>query len=197
VRWRLTDPGQVALTFDDGPHPEGTRAVLEALDGAGAAATFFVLLDAVRAHPEVLAEVVAAGHAVGLHADVHERLDRQPARALARRLVDARHELEDHVGSPVSFHRPPFGRLSLSGARAANRAGMEIVLWSHDPRDWEDPLGLDSRIEASLAPGAVVLLHDGAITYEHQGAATAAALRRCLGPGRARRFELVPLTDRR
>lgn len=181
---RTAAPGTFALTFDDGPHPTGTPAVLEVLDRAGVEATFFVLLDAARSHRGLLADTVAAGHAIGLHADSHERLDRIPTRPLARRLGDARAELEDLIGRAVTLHRPPFGRLSLAGARASRRAGMEVVLWSHDPRDWDQSADVESRIAASVVPRAIVLLHDGADTTPTQGERTAAALAPALAAGR-------------
>ena len=180
LRRTTGDPGTFALTFDDGPHRGGTEAVLAELARADVKATFFVLLDAARAQPTLLTETAAAGHTIGLHADRHERLDRAPLVALTERLVDARRELEDLAGAAVTLHRPPFGRLSLTGARAAHRAGMEVVLWSHDPRDWEQADDLDTRVSSCVVPQAIVLLHDGAATYPGQGEATATALRPAL-----------------
>jgi peptidoglycan/xylan/chitin deacetylase (PgdA/CDA1 family) len=170
--------GRIALTFDDGPEPDGTPAVLAALATANASATFFVLADAVRRNPSLLRDAVAAGHSIGLHADVHERLDRLPTAVLTDRLRDAREAVENVAGVPVVLHRPPFGRLSLRGARAARRAGLRtVVMWSHDPLDWDlaQTTPLAERLRASLEPGAIVLLHDGS-GGAAQGAATAAAV---------------------
>src|SRR5207342_702250 len=82
VPLRRAGAAGVALTFDDGPHPQGTPATLAALDAAGARATFFLVGEQVRAYPALAAEIVAAGHAVAVHGDRHRNLLRVPPRAL-------------------------------------------------------------------------------------------------------------------
>jgi peptidoglycan/xylan/chitin deacetylase (PgdA/CDA1 family) len=170
--------GQLALTFDDGPHPEGTPAVLSVLERHGLVATFFLLASAAREHAALVRAVVDGGHEVALHADVHTALDRLPIGVVARRLAAARDEVERVAGPrpvPLRFHRPPFGRLSWRTLQAVRRIGLEVAMWTHDPGDWRDDLASDSleaNLAASLVGGAVVLLHDGAST----GVATAAAL---------------------
>src|SRR5207249_9278537 len=74
--------GSVALTFDDGPHPEGTPAVLEELDRRGALATFFLVGEQVERRPALAAEIAAAGHRIALHGHLHRNLLRVPPRAL-------------------------------------------------------------------------------------------------------------------
>jgi len=196
VTTHLGDRSRFALTFDDGPHPRGTPAVVAALDRAGATATFFVLADAVRSDPAPLREVVAAGHGVGLHADRHERLDRTGTAELSRRLRDARQAVEDAIGRAVTLHRPPYGRLSLAGARAAHRAGLEVALWSEDPRDWDDAPDLAGRVAAACAPGAIVLLHDGAIDRHSAADATAQVLGPAIARARDRGLSPVGLGGR-
>lgn len=165
LAWRLpAGSNAVALTFDDGPHPVGTPAMLKLLSDLAATATFFVLTERAVDRPGLVRETLAAGHEVGLHSDVHEDLASLPFRECASRLRDARRHLEDVVQSPIRLHRPPFGWTSIAHLRAAKQAGLDVVLWSHDPRDW-DPrsrYGLADRIGRCLVPRAVVLLHDGA-----------------------------------
>lgn len=167
----------LALTFDDGPDPEGTPAVLGALAEQRIHGTFFFLTERARRFPELVREVGQAGHEIGLHGDVHEAMDRVPARALLDRLNRAKDELSTLTGLPVTFHRPPFGRLSLTALRASSRAGLVVAMWSHDPRDWEDQSDqqLLSAMAGCVEPGAIVLLHDGAC--QGQGNRTARALR--------------------
>lgn len=171
-----TGSADLALTFDDGPDPVGTPAVLEALDASAATATFFVLSQAVARHPRLAAEVVARGHEIGLHGDVHERLDRRPIRELVRRLGDAQALVEDVVQSPVTFHRPPFGRLSWRALQACGRLELRVAMWSHDPGDWRQVGAeiLPDALRACFTPGAIVLLHDG---DPCRSVVTAAALR--------------------
>ncbi|MEA3076794.1 MAG: hypothetical protein QOF60_1702 [Actinomycetota bacterium] len=182
----------MGLTFDDGPDPRGTPAVLDALRAAGAKATFFVLSSLVTVHPDVARQVVADGHELGVHADVHERLDRLAIAELARRLAAAKATVEDATGAAVRFHRPPFGRLSWRGLQAATRAGMEVALWSHDPGDWRESTtaeGLRANLRASLEPGAIVLLHDGADGAVDMAASLSAELAASAG------LEFVRLSD--
>ncbi len=168
----------MAITFDDGPDPNGTTAVLDVLANAGVRATFFVLADKVSEYPTLTVEVADAGHEVGLHADAHQPLDKLAAQAVADRLRSARCQVEDVIQQPVRLHRPPYGRVSLAGLRGAARAGLQVLLWTDDAEDYRPTPReiLVPRIRSMLREGAVVLLHDGATTFEGQGIATASAL---------------------
>ena len=160
---RLPTAAGVALTFDDGPHPEGTPAVLEVLARAGAPATFFVIGEQVRRRPALVAEIVAAGHAVGLHGFRHRLQARLPARVVrddVRRGVAA---IEDAIGATPMLHRPPFGIYSRSGLAAVRAAGLRPLLWSRWGKDWRrltTPSRIADRVLAGVLPGDVILLHD-------------------------------------
>jgi peptidoglycan/xylan/chitin deacetylase (PgdA/CDA1 family) len=152
-----------------------------------------VVIEAARIEPGLVTRIVAEGHTLGLHADVHERLDRSPPRELGARLSAARRELEDLAGRPVRLHRPPFGAVSRGSLRAAHAAGLDVVLWSHDPKDWQEtaPDPLTARISRCLEPGAVVALHDGPTDGRPIGTTTAPALQRVATE--LRRYRLVGL----
>ena len=153
----------VALTFDDGPHPEGTPAILEILAAAGVHATFFLVGEQVRARPALAAEIVAAGHAVALHADRHRLQLRLSARELADDLARGRSAIAEATGVEVSVHRPPYGINSAAGLRLAHEAGLAPLLWSRWGKDWRKfttPARIASRATADLGPGDVILLHD-------------------------------------
>jgi len=152
----------VLLTYDDGPDPESTPAVLRELAAAGARATFFVLGTRVQLYPDVFRSVVAEGHEIGLHGADHRRVDQLPEAEFARALVEAKDLLEQDVQRPVVWYRPPYGRLTLSAWTTVNNAGLTTACWACDIRDW-----LDVPREQHLEPletltraGEIVLSHD-------------------------------------
>jgi peptidoglycan/xylan/chitin deacetylase (PgdA/CDA1 family) len=150
------------LTYDDGPLPGGTDRVLAALADAGSTATFFVLVGRARQNPGLLAEVVAAGHEIGLHGIDHKRLTTMSAGEVRRRTRDGRRELEDLAGQRIHWFRPPYGA-QRPGTWAAIRAtGLTSVVWSDAVADWQDDTvdELAARA-ATVRSGSVVLLHDG------------------------------------
>ena len=148
----------VALTFDDGPDPRGTPAVLEALSLVETRATFFVLGERAERHPELLAQMLAAGHAVELHGYAHLRHTEHPRDVVAADLRRARAVLE-HVRP--SRWRLPWGALAAYSRALVAEHGLELVGWTTDSHDWRgDPAAV--MLDAlELAPGAVVLMHDG------------------------------------
>ncbi len=170
----------VALTFDDGPHPEGTPAMLEILAAADVRATFFLVGEQVRARPRLAAEIVAGGHAVALHADRHRCQLRLTARELAADLARGRGAIEDATGRAVTVHRPPFGIYSGGGLRVTREAGLEPLLWSRWGKDWRKfttPARIVARATRELSPGDVILLHDADFySSRHSHRRTAQAL---------------------
>ena len=158
---RTTAP-EIVLTFDDGPDPAGTPAVLEALAAHGATATFFVLLTRARRRPDLVARVVAEGHEVGLHGVDHRPLpDFSYAEARARTAAAA-DELEALTGTPVRWFRPPYGAQTPLTWLAVRRAGLVPVMWGPTTWDWRD-VPQDERVRKALQgarAGAVVLAHD-------------------------------------
>jgi peptidoglycan-N-acetylglucosamine deacetylase len=153
----------VAITFDDGPHPEGTPAVLEVLARAGVRATFFVVGEQVRRRPELVARAAAAGHVIALHGDRHRLQLRLGAAAVADDLARGRAAIEDATGASPVWHRPPFGIYSPAGLRAARAAGLAPLLWSRWGKDWRrltTPGRIAARATRSVIGGDVILLHD-------------------------------------
>jgi peptidoglycan/xylan/chitin deacetylase (PgdA/CDA1 family) len=153
---------QAVLTYDDGPDPTGTGAVLMALREWGATATFFVLLTRARANPGLVRDVVGEGHEVALHGTDHRALTVLHPRDLDARLRSGRAELEDLAGTPVRWLRPPYGRQSVRTWRAARRAGLTPVLWSAtlgDSRAMSDTQRL-AGLRARLRAGVIILGHD-------------------------------------
>ena len=107
----------VLLTFDDGPHPDGTPAVLTELDRLGASAVFFVCGEQVERYSELVSEIVAAGHELGLHGYRHRTRLQWSRRLIAGDTRRARAAVADAAGIEPRLYRPPFGVLSLAGLR--------------------------------------------------------------------------------
>ena len=177
---RQEGAGGVALTFDDGPHPEGTPLVLEILREAGAAATFFLVGEQVVRRPALAAEIVAAGHRVELHCHRHRNLLRLTRGQFLDDAKRAQAAIEEAAGQEIADHRPPYGIYSGLGLRATRARGWRPVLWSKWGKDWTSRATAQSiarRATDDIGDGDVVLLHD-ADYYSAPGswARTAAAL---------------------
>lgn len=170
-RWRLCpglervrSPRQAVLSFDDGPDPDATPAVLDALERAGARATFFMVGSQVQRHPALAREVHARGHDVALHCQEHRRLDRLAAGAASDDLRRGFTVLQEATGVACRWYRPPFGRMTPAALDTSLELGMSLVYWSAWGMDWEQlPAARIAQLAAAdLRPGAIVLLHDSA-----------------------------------
>ena len=177
---RLPESGGIALTFDDGPHPEGTPSVLEVLARAGASATFFVIGEQVQRRPELVAEIAAAGHEVALHGFRHRLQLRVSATEVREDLARGLAAVEDALGRRPVWHRPPYGIYSPTGLRAVHSAGLSPLLWSRWGKDWRrltTPDRIAARALRGVLPGDVILLHDADFYSAHDShRRTAAAL---------------------
>jgi peptidoglycan-N-acetylglucosamine deacetylase len=173
-----------ALTFDDGPHREGTPAVLEILAREGVRATFFLVGEQLLRTPALGAEIVAAGHEVGLHCHRHRNLLRLTPRQARDDILRALGVIEETTGRSPTLYRPPYGVANAAALALARGRGWRTLLWSHWGRDWEaraTPESIAALLCADAAPGSVLLLHD-ADDYSAPGSwrRTAAALPRVI-----------------
>ena len=195
-RWRRF-PGRerlrgecFALTFDDGPDPDATPAVLDALE---VPATFFVVGEQLLLHNELGKEIVDRGHAVGLHGFAHIEHDTLiDPRDDLRRGLDA---VEAACGVRPALFRPPYGRFSETSYTACTELGLEPVYWSSWAMDWEPlpPARLVDLVTRDLEAGAIVLLHDSPRYAERSSAKpTAEAVPAIVEAARER--ELRPVT---
>jgi peptidoglycan/xylan/chitin deacetylase (PgdA/CDA1 family) len=158
-----TPQGSVAVTFDDGPHPQGTPAVLDALDALGWRATFFVLGEQARRYPEIVQETARRGHVVALHGDGHRYLICRSPGAAVRDLRRGRDTIAELLGEPPLWWRPPYGVLSGPSLAAAKALRLRPVLWSAWGRDWQagaTPVGIVEDLLAGRTDGGTLLLHD-------------------------------------
>lgn len=161
----------VYLTFDDGPHPVHTPALLDAMKAAGARGTFFVRGDNAAAHPDIVRRIVDEGHALGHHSFSHGEPGATSAGVLAaevRRTLDL---LQVTVNRGSTLFRPPHGKVTAAKLVRLWAAGQSVILWNVDPKDFAKASGAellawleDKRLDA----GDIVLLHD---THPHAAAA--------------------------
>lgn len=187
--------GGVALTFDDGPHPEGTPAVLEQLARASARATFFVIGEQVRRRPELVRRIGEEGHLIALHGHRHRLQARLGPRALHDDVRRGLAAIEDAAAVSPRWHRPPYGIYAPAGLEAARAAGLRPLLWSRWGKDWRrltTPARIAARATRALLPGDVILLHD-ADFYSARGShrRTAAALELIVTELRRRKLDTV------
>ncbi|HEX8713452.1 MAG TPA: polysaccharide deacetylase family protein [Terracidiphilus sp.] len=168
----LTAParaGEIALTFDDGPNPAWTPALLDLLARHDVRATFFMLGGHAQAEPDLVRRVAVAGHVVGNHSWSHPNLSRTPASRVREELMRTQQTLEQILGARVRYFRPPYGARRPAVFRIARDMGLEPVLWNAMTSDWSEQSAeriaarLTVKIDALARRGfaANIVLHDG------------------------------------
>jgi len=153
----------LALTFDDGPNPAVTPALLDLLDKYEARATFFMIGRHVRACPDLAAEIAARGHALGNHTDTHPNLLWLSQARILHELARCAASIFEATGQQTTIMRPPYGFRGPQVHAAARQAGLgPPIMWSKSARDWApQPTGqLIQRLQTARA-GDIILLHDG------------------------------------
>ncbi len=162
VRAIATTQPDVVLTYDDGPDPVTTPAVLEALRAHNATATFFMLTPRAVANKSLVHEIVSAGHEIALHGIDHTRLTQYSSTEVLRRCREGKAILEDVAGVEVRWFRAPYGAILLPHWTAVRRSGMEPVAWGPTARDWVQ-LPEEEMAQAALGSaqaGEIILAHD-------------------------------------
>ncbi|MDG1119184.1 MAG: glycosyltransferase [Flavimaricola sp.] len=199
-RYGEAEPGQVALTFDDGPNEEATSAILDALKEEGVPATFFVVGRAAMRTPDLLRRMVAEGHTIGSHTFFHPRIN-EVSEVRARSEMNALQSLVQGItGKEVTLFRPPYvrGPGPLTGNEAASFALLEeegyLVAGSDIvPPDWaglRPPFIVDFTMDRLAGgDGSVIVMHDG----RSEGVYTAEAVPLLIQTLRANGYEIVSL----
>lgn len=172
------DRPEVALTFDDGPG-EDTPALLDALDGAGVKATFFVLGRAAEACPEIVRETARRGHLVALHGHSHRKLHLASRRGVREQIDRAERAVRAAGVVPAPFFRPPHGFKGIALRRELRRRGLVLTGWTRGVWDTERPgaAAIVERACGRMRGGEILLLHDGCGESWGTGAAPPSARR--------------------
>lgn len=155
---------KVCLTFDDGPDPSTTLAILNTLEKYGIKATFFVIGENVRKYPELAREIASRGHALGVHGYSHKLLAGLDYREIRRELADSVDAIREVTGLSAKLFRPPGGLLDQSIAAEAARLGLTTMMWTNvggADLDASGPEDLIPRLGAWARDGAILLLHEG------------------------------------
>jgi len=163
------ETAQIALTFDDGPHPRSTPLLLETLARHKVHATFFLLGKYAAAQRPLVTQIHQAGHLIGNHTWSHPQLAFANSERTRQELSRTNAELEQIVGAPVRFFRPPFGSRRPATLRIARELGLTPVLWNAMTADWDATL--PAQISPHLAKSVLsnqsrgyasnIVLHDG------------------------------------
>ncbi len=183
-----SDPGQMALTYDDGPNDPHTLRLLDVLARHEAKATFFLIGQYVRQRPEIARAIQGAGHEIGNHTYSHPNLIFVSPAKLRQELQDCRKALEDAIGIPAPLFRPPFGGRRPDVLKTVRSLGLLPVMWSVTAFDWsaKSPEEIVDKVARQVdgrrrKQGEIVLLHDGGhlafgVDRSHTVAATSVLL---------------------
>jgi peptidoglycan/xylan/chitin deacetylase (PgdA/CDA1 family) len=157
-----TNAKAAALTFDDGPHPEYTIALLQVLEKHGAKATFFMVGQIAERFPDLVRKVAEHGHAVANHSMTHRPFPELGRQARLQEIVACEKALKPHA---VKLFRPPFGLENAFTHRDAKRLGYDVIKWSISVDDWRDhrPEWIAERVMRPLQAGSIILMHDNRI----------------------------------
>ncbi|SEH47968.1 Peptidoglycan/xylan/chitin deacetylase, PgdA/CDA1 family [Halobacillus karajensis] len=149
---------KVALTFDDGPHPEVTRKILDLLDKYHAKASFFMIGKRVGFYPDVAREVSERGHEIGNHTWDHSRLERLSEEEVEQQISSTQAILERVTGQNVNSLRMPFGNIPS----VPYKGKLDTVPWTIHSEKWEDqePLTVAQDILSQVEDGSIIMLHD-------------------------------------
>jgi peptidoglycan-N-acetylglucosamine deacetylase len=190
---------KIALTFDDGPAPPFTEKILDILRDRKVPATFFVCGKNVERHPEIVRRIAQDGHTLGNHTFSHPFLYFCSRQKIADEIERTQIAVERAAGVRPSVFRPPYGSRWLGLMGVLRAQGMKLVMWSATGYDWKfQTSGVVRSALEELAPGAVVLLHDGHGVYppqEFDRSNTVQALPEIIDKAREAGFDFVELSQ--
>ena len=188
----------MALTFDDGPYPPYTGRLLDVLKEKKIHATFFLVGEQARLHPDLVRRMVDEGHTVGLHAFRHRDFLKLTEEEKEKDLQQGKEILQSITGKEPVYWRPPHGFRDSSVMKIASAKDLQVVNWSVIPRDWTgiDKQEIYNRVMDKAEDGAVVLLHDGdSPLYKASRQATVDAVGPLIDSLREKGYHLVSLEE--
>lgn len=186
------DRRRIALTFDDGPDPVRTPALLDALRELGVTATFFLVGKQVDAHPELAARIVREGHEIGNHTYNHRYLPLARSHSVAAEIAATDEAIVRATGMVPALARPPYGGRSPRNVRVFARSGKQLVLWDVNSNDWKGAAAEEvaRRVVERTRPGSIILMHEA----REGGEVSIEAVKLLVPELRARGFEFASVT---
>lgn len=190
---------QLTLTYDDGPNDPHTFRLLEVLARHEVRATFFLIGRYVQQRPDIVREIVRAGHVVGNHSFSHPLLIFKSSAEIRKEIIACEHALSDAVGEHSRLFRPPFGGRRPEVFRVARQLGLDPVMWNVTGYDWNATSAdeVERKVSRIIRGGDIVLLHDGG--HKHFGADrshTVVATDKLITKYKAEGFQFVPLPQK-
>lgn len=156
IIWNSKSDPKLKITFDDGPHPESTSAILDLLESKGIKATFFCVGAKVRKYPKLFNRIIESGHGIGNHGYDHLSGWTTSKNKYIRDAMKAAELI------PTNYFRPPYGRISISQFKALKKQ-FKIVLWNVNSWDFSsstDPEMVSKYVHTHLQKDSILLMHD-------------------------------------
>ncbi len=153
---------KIALTFDDGPHPQYTEQILSILREYGVKATFFTIGENVELYPDAFSEILRDGHEIGNHTFSHPHIQSKDTDELSNEIHKTEELLKNKGALGAKIFRPPEGVLSDTVCQTAKQMGYSIILWTVDTKDWSHTPA-DSIVKGVtdvVKSGDIILFHD-------------------------------------
>ncbi|MDR3599970.1 MAG: polysaccharide deacetylase family protein [Desulfosporosinus sp.] len=192
---RQFSPG-VTLTFDDGPDPAVTPRILEVLEKYQVCATFFVVAEKAQKYPELIQQMKAKGHLIGVHSLSHRYAWFTSPWQTAREWTESVRVLEQLTDNKITWMRPPWGTFNLMTWWWFKRHKMRAVLWNAEGHDWDvrrSPAEITKRILKGINEGTIVVLHDGGGDFRARENSILALAQLCEQIVQKLKLPLVPL----
>ena len=189
---------QLALTYDDGPNDPHTLALLDVLTKHNVRATFFLIGRYARQRPEIVQEIVRAGHAIGNHTYTHPNLVITSALQTRIQLELCQQILFDISGQHPRLFRPPFGGRRPASLSIARAMGLEPVMWNVAGWDWKTNSAdyVEQKVSRQVRGGDVILLHDGShLKFGFDRAHTVVASDRLIGFYKAQGYQFMTIPE--
>jgi peptidoglycan/xylan/chitin deacetylase (PgdA/CDA1 family) len=158
-----TNSDGIHLTFDDGPHPDGTLNILNILKSRGVSATFFLVGENILKYPELALQIKSEGHQIGNHSYTHTNLFFKNNEIIKKEILETENILESIIGHRTHFFRPPYGYFNSSMLRILKDLGMTCVIWNINSKDFKLNSHLNNilnRVIRKAVGGSILLFHD-------------------------------------